>query len=82
MALVFSERFLASYKALLLKTAIPERISSDSLTTLFIRTENINGEFEPSTLKVIFSKLQEEKRLIRNRFWDRPDQFVMMSGFL
>ncbi|HEX7904246.1 MAG TPA: alpha-2-macroglobulin family protein [Chitinophagaceae bacterium] len=66
-----------SYKALLLKTNIPASLPADSLKTLSIRTENMNGEFEPATVKVKISKLKEEKRLIRDRFWERPDQFVM-----
>ncbi len=66
-----------SYKALMLKTTIPASLPADSLKTLSIRTENINGEFEPATLTVSISKLKEEKRLIRDRYWERPDQFVM-----
>ena len=37
----------------------------------------MNGEFEPANVKVTITKLKEEKRLIRNRYWERPDQFVM-----
>lgn len=66
-----------SYKALLLKTDIPSRIAADSLNKLSIRTENNNGEFEPAAVTVKITKLKEEKRLIRERFWERPDQFVM-----
>ncbi|MGN6291561.1 MAG: alpha-2-macroglobulin family protein [Chitinophagaceae bacterium] len=66
-----------SYKALLLKTDIPSRIAADSLNKLSIRTENNNGEFEPATVTVKITKLKEEKRLIRARLWERPDQFVM-----
>ncbi len=69
-----------SYKALLLKTTIPASLPADSLKTLSIRTENMNGEFEPATLTVSISKLKEEKRLIRKRYWERPDQFVMSKG--
>ncbi|MEI9943497.1 MAG: alpha-2-macroglobulin family protein [Chitinophagaceae bacterium] len=66
-----------SYKALLIKTTIPAVLPVDSLKTLSIRTENMSGEFEPATVKVVITKLKEEKRLIRERFWERPDQFVM-----
>ena len=66
-----------SYKAMKLVTDIPSALSADSLKTLSIRTENMNGEFIPATAKVIIHKLREEKRLIRNRYWDRPDQFLM-----
>jgi len=66
-----------SYKSLLLKTYIPELLPADSLKSLSIRTENMNGQLEPTTVKVIIRRLQEEKRLIRERYWERPDQFVM-----
>ena len=66
-----------SYKSLILKTDIPASITIDSLRSIYIHTENMNGEFEPVRLKVVFTKLKEEKRLIRERYWDRPDQFIM-----
>lgn len=66
-----------SYKAMKLVTNIPSVLPADSLKTLRIRTENMNGEFIPSTAKVTISRLKEEKRLIRNRYWERPDQFLM-----
>lgn len=66
-----------SYKSLLLKTDIPTSISVDSIKSFYIHTENMNGEFEPAKLKVVFIKLKEEKRLIRQRYWERPDQFIM-----
>jgi Bacterial Alpha-2-macroglobulin MG10 domain/Alpha-2-macroglobulin family/MG2 domain len=66
-----------SYKSLLLKTIIPSSLPVDSLRSIFIRTENMNGEFEPAIVKVTITGLKEEKRLIRNRYWERPDQFIM-----
>jgi hypothetical protein len=66
-----------SYKSLLLKTVIPSSLPADSLRSIFIRTENMNGEFEPAIVKVTITGLKGEKRLIRNRYWERPDQFVM-----
>ncbi|HEX6169419.1 MAG TPA: alpha-2-macroglobulin family protein [Chitinophagaceae bacterium] len=66
-----------SYKSLLLKTVIPSSLPADSLRLIFIRTENMNGEFEPAIVKVTITGLKEEKRLIRSRYWERPDQFVM-----
>lgn len=66
-----------SYKALMLVSNIPSSLPADSLKSLQIRTENMNGEFEPANITVTITKLKEEKRLIRDRFWERPDQFVM-----
>lgn len=66
-----------SYKALMLVSNIPTSLPADSLKSLHIRTENMNGEFEPAKITVAITKLKEEKRLIRDRLWERPDQFVM-----
>ncbi|MEK7226771.1 MAG: alpha-2-macroglobulin, partial [Bacteroidota bacterium] len=66
-----------SYKSLMLVTNVPVTLPTDSLKKLSIRTQNMNGQYEPAIVKVSISKLKEEKRLIRSRFWERPDQFVM-----
>lgn len=65
-----------SYKSLRLNVEIPETLPADSLRKVFIRTENNNGEFEPAQVTVKIWRLKEEKRLIRTRLWDRPDQFI------
>jgi uncharacterized protein YfaS (alpha-2-macroglobulin family) len=69
-----------SYKALMLESNIPAVLPADSLKKLYIRTQNMNGEYEPAIVKVTISQLKEEKRLIRNRYWERPDQFVMSKA--
>ena len=56
-----------SYKSLMLVSYIPGSLPADSLKSLNIRTQNMNGEYEPAKLKVTITKLQEEKRLIRDR---------------
>jgi len=70
-----------SYKSLKLVTNIPSALPADSLKALSILTQNMNGEFEPVPIsigiKVTITRLKEEKRLIRKRYWERPDQFVM-----
>ncbi|MBS1610786.1 MAG: alpha-2-macroglobulin, partial [Bacteroidetes bacterium] len=66
-----------SYKSLVLVVNTPASLPADSLKSLSIRTENISGEFEPSTVSVTITELKEEKRLLRNRYWNRPDQFVI-----
>ncbi|MDP4262598.1 MAG: alpha-2-macroglobulin family protein [Bacteroidota bacterium] len=66
-----------SYKSLMLQLTIPEKLPADSLKSLSIRTQNMNGEFVTANLRVSITKLKAEKRLIRNRYWERPDQFAM-----
>ncbi|HSZ87612.1 MAG TPA: alpha-2-macroglobulin family protein, partial [Puia sp.] len=67
------------YKALDLSISLPygENIPADSLKNIFIRTENLSGEFEPSKVDVTIYKLRSPYRLIRERYWQQPDQFVM-----
>lgn len=71
------ETVSVSYKSLMLKTDIPDLLPADSLKQLNIYTENMNGEHEPAKVTVTISKLKEEKRLIRTRYWERSDQFIM-----
>lgn len=66
-----------SYKSFKLVSQIPANLPSDSLKSVSIRTENLNGEFVSATANVNIIKLKDERRLIRNRYWTRPDQFVM-----
>jgi uncharacterized protein YfaS (alpha-2-macroglobulin family) len=66
-----------SYKALVIKNTIPDLESVDSLKALAIRTENMNGDPVTANVTVTITKLKEPTRLIRDRFWTRPDQFIM-----
>lgn len=65
------------YKSLMLAVDLPSSLPADSLKNISIRSTNMNGEFQPAEVRVIITKLKQENRLIRNRYWDRPDQFVM-----
>lgn len=68
-----------SYKALLLNINIsPEvAIPADSLKQIIVSTTNINGEFEPAVVKLSIHKLEAPAQLLRERFWQRPDQFIL-----
>ncbi|MCF3112098.1 alpha-2-macroglobulin [Niabella sp. CC-SYL272] len=65
------------YKSLLLSADIPQRISVEQAKKLTIRTENMAGAFEKSGIQISISRLLPEQRLLRNRYWEQPDQFVM-----
>ncbi len=65
------------YKALLLEVNIPQVLAIDNLKTISIRTQNMNGEFQPAAIKISIYELKPEQRLIRQRYWHQPDQFVM-----
>ncbi len=67
------------YKAMNLQVTLPssDPIPSDSLKHFFVSTTNLSGEFEPSKADVKIYKLQPPQRLIRSRFWTKPDKFLM-----
>ena len=66
-----------SYKTLQLTVGVPEVLPADSLKTISISTQNMNGQFEPSLVYVTMYTLKSPERLIRNRYWEEPDQFVL-----
>ncbi len=74
------EQVSVGYKSLWIESSIPETMPADSLKRLYILTKNTAGTFEPTTVRVKISRLQEEKRLIRPRLWDRPTQFSMSKA--
>ncbi len=67
------------YKALNLQVTLPKNdaINVDSLKYINISTKNLSGEFEPAKVEVKIYKLQIPHRIIRNRYWGEPDQYVM-----
>lgn len=70
----------AGYRSLRIAAEIPERMSVDSFRSFRLSIENMNGEQVSSSVAVTIAALHEEKRLIRYRFWNRPDQFVMTKA--
>jgi uncharacterized protein YfaS (alpha-2-macroglobulin family) len=71
------EMVSVGYKSLMLNANIPERLPSGELNSLNITTQNLAGAFEKANVKVIITRLKPENRLLRNRYWERPDLFVM-----
>jgi hypothetical protein len=67
----------AGYKALLLKVGIGDKITTDSLKNLKIWAENLSGEYQPARVTLAITSLIPENRLVRERYWGEPDQFVM-----
>ena len=68
------------YKAIALKTRLPEKAEKDSIRVLNVRTENMNGKFMQAEVTLTARKLTPEARLIRKRLWERPDQFVLSKA--
>ncbi|MEJ7737297.1 MAG: alpha-2-macroglobulin family protein [Chitinophagaceae bacterium] len=68
-----------SYKTVQINISAPssKTIATDSLNHIIVRTQNFSGEFQPALVQVSIYRLQTPERLIRKRYWQQPDQFVM-----
>lgn len=66
------------YKALKLQISLPQGdvINIDSLKSIFLSSKNLSGEPETVKAEVKIYKLQTPDRLIRQRLWNEPDEFV------
>lgn len=66
----------ASAQSLLLQLVHPAVMEADSLKKIFIRTSNFSNQPDTAMVQVKILSLQTPKRLIRKRYWQKPDQFV------
>lgn len=66
-----------SYKSYVLRADIPSKLDISRFKSLSIRTENLAGAFAPADATIRIERIVPENRLIRDRFWQQPDQFVM-----
>jgi hypothetical protein len=53
------------------------RLDKDSLYQVPVSTKSIAGQFLKELLSVSVFKLASPTRLIRKRYWQRPDQFIL-----
>jgi hypothetical protein len=69
------------YKSLNLQIVLPEDvINKDSLKNITISSKNLSGEPETVKADVKIYKLQTPERLIRQRLWDEPDDFLFSKN--
>lgn len=68
------------YKSYILKVEIPSEMEVGQFKTLAVRTENLAGVFAPAEATIRITRLIPENRLIRNRYWERPDLFVISKS--
>jgi uncharacterized protein YfaS (alpha-2-macroglobulin family) len=72
-----SQSAQAGYHSLYLATEIPATIIADSFRSVQVRLTNANGQTQQGRVTAKFFAVQPERRLLRNRFWEAPDMFVM-----
>lgn len=66
-----------AYQALQLSIDMPEKMPADSLKKLSVSSTNINDIFEKANVTVTINKVKSPDKIYRERYWDKPDQFVM-----
>mgnify|MGYP001490992154 CR=1 FL=1 len=72
-----STQVSVAYQALKLHLSLPEKLHTDSLRRITLRSTNLNDVFEPTNVTVSVYKLKMPDRLYRTRYWPQPDTFVL-----
>ncbi len=66
-----------AYQMLQLDIVSSDKMEADSIKNIKIKSTNLNGLFEKTTVKVALYKLRSPKLILRKRYWEMPDQFLM-----
>ncbi len=68
-----------SYKSMQISVQIPQNgmLTAESLKSVSITTQNTMGVYVKTKVAVRMFKLAAPDRLIRERYWDQPDQFII-----
>lgn len=69
-----------SYKSYVLRMDVPESADVNQFKSLNISTENLSGVFAPAEATIRITRVIPENRLVRKRYWARPDVFVMSKN--
>ncbi|HVI45492.1 MAG TPA: alpha-2-macroglobulin family protein [Chitinophaga sp.] len=67
----------AGYQSLEIAINAEARLRPDQLDEIRVHTRNLNGTFEQTALNIQLQQLETPKRLLRQRYWEKPDQFVI-----
>jgi len=70
----------ATYKSFILKSDIPQKAKAAEFKSLAVRSENLSGLPVTTDATISFTRITPENRLIRERYWSRPDVFVMAKA--
>lgn len=65
------------YNSIILKLDVPEKVNINNFKNIKIIATNLAGESINTMVDVKISQLQTPTRLIRERFWERADTFVL-----
>ncbi len=66
-----------AYQMLQLDIVSANKMEADSIKSIKIKSTNLNGIFEKTSVNIALYKLRSPKLILRERYWNNPDQFVM-----
>jgi 5-hydroxyisourate hydrolase-like protein (transthyretin family) len=72
-----SKTISIGYQSLVLIANVPEKINNAAFKTLDIIANNLDGEKVAADISIKLYKLETPTRLIRQKYWQQPDVFVM-----
>ncbi|WP_343688770.1 alpha-2-macroglobulin family protein [Chitinophaga sp.] len=72
-----NQRVSVGYQAMEIGIGLSDRVVAKDLQKVNISTENLNGVFEAADVAITLKPLQHPGRLVRERYWDKPDQFIL-----
>ncbi|GAB3026989.1 alpha-2-macroglobulin family protein [Niabella terrae] len=72
-----SRQLAVGYQPYILQLPLPERMEADSLKTLTVHSENMSGQRLQTPVRLEIYRLEPEQRLLRPRYWEAPDTFVL-----
>lgn len=77
-----SNKFMisVSYKSFILKSEIPEKAKASEFKSLTVQTQNLSGAPIATKATIRFTRISPENRLIRQRYWPKPDVFLMSKN--
>jgi len=65
------------YRSLIIKADVPSIAESKDFNKIPVSVKNLSGEEVDAKVHITVYPLQSPGRTIRERYWDRPDMFVM-----
>lgn len=67
----------AGFSSLLLNIGTPALTETDSFKNIAVSSTNLSYEKEPARVQLKIYALQAPERIVRKRYWTRPDQFII-----
>lgn len=68
---------VVGYTALVLDLNLPDDLDKREKTSFAISSDNLSGQHEPTAIQLTAYELEQPKRLLRPRLWEKPDKYTM-----